>query len=69
MRNENGLVGPPLEHFDKRSYIAGVLPNQLEELTAWIVSPQTIIPGNAMPDASVSPRDARDIAAYLYTLR
>jgi len=28
-----------------------------------------VIPGNAMPDMGVSEGDARDIAAYLYTLR
>jgi cytochrome c2 len=69
VQDARGLVGPPLYHFDKRTYIAGVLPNDLESLMTWIMAPQRVIPGNAMPDMRVSPRDARDIAAYLYTLR
>jgi cytochrome c1 len=35
----------------------------------WIRQPQEIDPGNGMPDLSVSTRDGRDIAAYLYTLQ
>ncbi|MEO8909807.1 MAG: c-type cytochrome [Gemmatimonadaceae bacterium] len=69
VRDAHSMVGPPLDHFDRRTYIAGVLPNQLESLTAWIMDPQKIIPGNAMPNMRVSARDARNIAAYLYTLR
>jgi cytochrome c2 len=65
----NGTVGPPLEHWDRRMYIAGILPNRLEDLTTWIMHPQQVIPGNAMPDMNVTSRDAYDIAAYLYTLR
>ncbi|MGH7651455.1 MAG: c-type cytochrome [Gemmatimonadaceae bacterium] len=69
VQDAHALVGPPLYHFDRRTYIAGVLPNDLESLMTWIMSPQRVIPGNAMPDMGVSARDARDIAAYLYTLR
>ena len=29
---------------------------------------QSIVPGNAMPNLQLSPQEARDIAAYLYTL-
>jgi cytochrome c1 len=69
VRDARGLVGPPLDHFDRRTFIAGVLPNDLESLTLWIMNPQRVLPGNAMPDMDVSARDARDIAAYLYKLR
>jgi cytochrome c2 len=31
--------------------------------------PQRIVPGNAMPDMGLNERQARDIAAYLYTLQ
>jgi cytochrome c1 len=31
--------------------------------------PQAIEPGTAMPNLDVREQDARDIAAYLYTLR
>ncbi|GJG89599.1 hypothetical protein tb265_47800 [Gemmatimonadetes bacterium T265] len=63
-----GMVGPPLTAFGRRSYVAGVLPNTQENLVHWIQQPQAVVPGNAMPNLGVTDRDARDIAAYLYTL-
>ncbi|HTJ02446.1 MAG TPA: c-type cytochrome [Methylovirgula sp.] len=63
-----GNVGPPLTRIADRAFIAGVLPNTPENMRAWIRAPQTIVPGNAMPDMGIDEADARDIAAYLYTL-
>jgi cytochrome c len=63
-----GNVGPPLTAIADRAFIAGVLPNTPENMRAWIRAPQTIVPGNAMPDMGIDEADARDIAAYLYTL-
>jgi cytochrome c len=65
----DGLVGPPLTSFGRRSYIAGELPNNEENLQRWIRSPQAVEPGTAMPDLGVTARDAADITAYLSTLR
>jgi cytochrome c len=64
-----GLVGPPLTHFASRAYIAGEVPNNPQFLTQWIAVPQSIEPGTVMPNLGVSEGKARDIAAYLYTLR
>jgi putative membrane protein len=64
-----GLAGPSLARFAQRTYIAGVLSNRPENLVKWVRAPQTVIPGNAMPNAGVTEEDARDIAAYLYTLQ
>jgi cytochrome c1 len=64
----NGLVGPPLTRFGARSYIAGELPNNADNLQRWISDPQAVEPGTAMPDLGVDAIDAQDIAAYLYTL-
>ena len=64
----DGLVGPPLTRFGARSYIAGELPNSEDNLRRWIRDPQAVEPGTAMPDLGVSEIDARDIAAYLFTL-
>lgn len=64
----DGLVGPPLTRFGARSYIAGELPNNADNLRRWITDPQAVEPGTAMPDLGVSAIDAQDIAAYLYTL-
>ncbi|MGH7509453.1 MAG: c-type cytochrome [Gemmatimonadales bacterium] len=64
-----GLVGPPLTMFARRAYIAGQLPNQPDNLIRWIQDPQSVEQGTAMPNLGVNPVTARDMAAYLYTLR
>ncbi len=64
-----GNVGPPLTRFGSRTYIAGMLRNTPSNLVRWIRDPQAVVPGNAMPNMGVSEAEARDIAAYLYTLR
>jgi cytochrome c1 len=64
-----GAVGPSLAKFGQRTMVAGRLANTPDNLMRWIQEPQSIEPGNAMPNLGVSTADARDIAAYLYTLR
>lgn len=64
----DALVGPPLTAFGRRGYIAGLLPNTGANLQRWIRKPSAVEPGTAMPDLGVTGQDARDIAAYLYTL-
>lgn len=68
IRRANGLVGPPLTHFGSRSYIAGELANNSANLQRWIREPQGVEPGTAMPNLGVTAVDAKDIAAYLFTL-
>ena len=65
----DGTVGPPLNAFAERDYIAGNLRNTPANLILWIQNPQEIEPGTAMPDIGVTEEDARDIATYLHTLR
>jgi cytochrome c len=67
--NANGVFGPPLMQMATRGYIAGFFPNTPETLARWIVEPQAMKPKTAMPDLGVSQRQARDIVAYLETLR
>ncbi len=64
-----GTVGPPLIAWQRRTYIAGMLPNTPGYLVRWIMTPQQVVPGNAMPDMGVSQKDASDMAAYLYTIK
>lgn len=64
-----GRVGPPLEHFAERQYIAGRVPNEPEALVQWIVNPKTVDSLTVMPILGVTLEHARDIAAYLYTQR
>lgn len=64
-----GLVGPPLGGIGARAYVAGVLTNTPENLARWIQAPREVDSLTAMPDLGVTPTDARDIAAWLYTRR
>jgi len=64
-----GLVGPPLTKMGRRVYIAGVLRNSPDNMMMWLQDPQRIHPGNAMPNMGIGPDDARDLTAYLFTLR
>jgi cytochrome c2 len=63
----DGEVGPPLEHFADRRYIAGRVPNTLDNLLRWLQDPQAVEPGSVMPDLGVAEPQARDLAAYLYS--
>ena len=65
----NGLAAPPLDNIGARTIVAGLLPNTPENMIAWLKTPQSIVPGNAMPNMELDDNGARDIAAYLYTLR
>jgi cytochrome c len=67
--NANGNIGPPLHRIGTRAYIAGFLHNSPENMAFWIQEPQKVLPGNAMPQMDISQNDARDIAAFLYTLK
>lgn len=69
VRNAVGMVGPPLTAMARRSYLAGRLPNTPENMTLWIYDPKSVDPQTVMPVTGVSREDARDIVAYLYTLR
>jgi len=64
-----GNVGPPLLHVGTRTYIAGHFNNSPANMALWIQDPQRALPGNAMPRMGVTPRDSRDITAFLYTLK
>jgi cytochrome c2 len=61
-------VGPPLDGIARRSYVGGVLANTPDNMVRWLRDPAGADPGTAMPDVGVTEADAKDIAAYLYTL-
>jgi cytochrome c2 len=65
----NGLVGPPLDRIASRQFIAGVLRNTPDNMVQWLRFPQKIVPGNAMPDLAIDEADARQLTAYLETLK
>ncbi|HEX2723697.1 MAG TPA: cytochrome c oxidase assembly protein, partial [Gemmatimonadaceae bacterium] len=63
------LVGPNLDGVANRAYIAGVLTNTPQHMIEWIRNPPALDSKTAMPNLNVTEKDARDMAAYLYTLR
>lgn len=65
----NGIVGPPLNTFAKRTYIAGMIPNEPTVLVAWVRDAPSLSQRTAMPQLPISYQEAVHIAAYLYTLR
>ncbi len=69
IHDARGMVGPPLIYFGRRTFIGGEVPNTPDNLVHWIRSPQSIEPGTAMPALGLTDQQARDVAAYLYTLR
>jgi cytochrome c oxidase subunit 2 len=65
-----GTVGPDLTHLATRSSLAAAtIANTPAELEQWIVNPQSIKPGDRMPDLGLSRADAAQIVAYLDSLK
>ncbi|MGH8242432.1 MAG: c-type cytochrome [Steroidobacteraceae bacterium] len=62
----HGSVGPPLEDYGERVYLAGRYPNVPPRLVEWIRHAPALDSRTAMPDLGVTEAEARDIAAYLY---
>jgi cytochrome c1 len=68
VRGFGGQVGPSLAHFADRAYIAGELPNTPTNLVQWIYDPGGVEKHTAMPNLGLTKKEARDVAAYLFTL-
>jgi len=64
-----GHAGPPLSGIASRIYIAGVIQNTPGNMMRWIENPKAVDEKTVMPNLGVTPKDAADIAAYLYTLK
>lgn len=66
IRSARGRAAPDLSGLRERSFLAGRMPHTPENLVRWIMEPQSISPGSAMPNLGVPEQSARDMAAYLY---
>lgn len=65
-----GTVGPDLTRVASRATLAaGKLPDTRAWLARWIADPQSIKPGNRMPNVPLSQPDLQAVTAYLETLR
>lgn len=63
-----GRVGGALAGFADRPMIAGRFPNQPDTLVRWLRDAPALSPETAMPPSGLTEAEARDVAAYLYTL-
>jgi cytochrome c2 len=63
-----GNVGPSLQGIARRQIVAGKLPNSPANMVRWLMHPQQVSPGTAMPELGLTEDQAGKIAAYLYTL-
>jgi cytochrome c oxidase subunit 2 len=65
-----GTTGPDLTHIGSRSYIAaGLFETTRGSLAAWIADPQTLKPGNNMPNVPLAADELRSISAYMASLK
>jgi len=69
VRGAEGKVAPPLYWFARRTFIAGEVPNNYDNLVRWLKDPPSVEPGTAMPNLGLTDAQSRDIAAYLLTLQ
>jgi cytochrome c2 len=63
-----GVAGPPLHGMASRAFIAGQLPNKPDVLVGFLRDPPAFVASTGMPNVGLTAGQARDIAAYLYTL-
>jgi cytochrome c oxidase subunit 2 len=65
-----GRTAPDLTHLATRSTLAaGTLPNTPGHLAGWILDPQAVKPGNAMPMTLMAAADVPDLLDYLGSLQ
>lgn len=69
VKGPKGAVGPPLDKIALRTFIGGKVQNTPQNMIQWLQNPQAFDPGNAMPNLGVTPEDARDLTAFLSTLK
>lgn len=63
-----GLAGPSLKGFGASAMIGGRFPNQPDVLTVWLIDAPSLAPETGMPPMPLTEAEARDVAAWLYSL-
>ena len=64
-----GGLGPSLKNFARQGLIAGRLPNQPGVLMQFVRNAPALVPDTAMPAILMTDQEARDVTAYLLTLK
>jgi sulfur-oxidizing protein SoxX len=68
VRWPQGRTGGALAGMGARPLIAGRLPNQPAVMAAFVQDAPALLPDTGMPPMPLTDAEARDVAAYLYTL-
>ncbi|WP_292083121.1 c-type cytochrome [Brevundimonas sp. UBA7506] len=68
VRWPQGRTGGDLAGVAARPMIAGRLPNQPAVMAAFVRDAPALLPDTGMPPMPLTDAEARDVAAYLYTL-
>jgi cytochrome c2 len=72
VREATGTVGPNLRGIGNTSAhpkIAAVLDNNRENMKRWLINPQAVKPGTAMPSMGLNDDEATKMALFLETLK
>ena len=65
-----GVLGPDLTTFgSRRTLAAGMFPNTVENVAAWLRNPPALKPGVKMPALGLTDAQARALATYLVSLK
>jgi cytochrome c oxidase subunit II len=65
-----GKFGPDLTHLMSRREIgSGIVPNNHQNLRAWVNDPQEVKPGCLMPSLKLTDTELNQVVAYLETLK
>lgn len=68
--NAQGLgMGPNLNGFADREMVAGILPHNEDSMRKWIKDPQSVKPGNKMPQLPLTDTQINDLVKYLKELK
>lgn len=68
--HSNPAKGPDLSHVASRKFLgAGASPNTRANLALWSSRPQSVKPGNRMPDQQLSQAEVDALTAYLGSLQ
>ena len=63
-----GMVGPSLAGIARQQVLAGHFENRPDVMIRWLMHPQAMLPGNAMPEVGLTRAQAATLTTYLYTL-
>jgi cytochrome c oxidase subunit II len=63
------LTGPPLTHVASRMRLGGDRQNTPDNMALWVNEPQSLKPGNRMPDQHLPASEVQALTAYMESLR